>query len=267
MPSVIRAARSANDTVKSVAQGRIRTAENLHEPAHSFRRGGGAAIRLAAITDEFSPDLEVALTAMSSIGMTGVELRVIGGKNIVDLDRRRGRARINEAVKARGMTVISIASPVLKCVLPEAPPPDSRLQQDIFGSAFTFEDQPRLARRALEIARMTGAGIVRVFSYWRTVEGPAACFDRGSPQSARRAGAPARGGGRGHRTRERSRVQYGDGMGKRSRPRRRRPSGFQPVWDPANALVLGDGRTRRATGSSRTIASSTFMPRIAGCTT
>ena len=43
------------------------------------------AIRLAAITDEFSNDLPTALDAMAAIGMTGVELRVIGGKNIIDL--------------------------------------------------------------------------------------------------------------------------------------------------------------------------------------
>ena len=31
-------------------------------------------LRIAAITDEFSPDLETALDAMQPIGMTGVEL-------------------------------------------------------------------------------------------------------------------------------------------------------------------------------------------------
>ena len=41
--------------------------------------------RIAAITDEFSPDLSVALQAMKPIGMTGAELRVVGGKNIMDL--------------------------------------------------------------------------------------------------------------------------------------------------------------------------------------
>jgi L-ribulose-5-phosphate 3-epimerase len=199
--------------------------------------GDGDAIRLAAITDEFSPNLEVALTAMSSIGMTGVELRVIGGKNIVDVDDAEV-AQINEAVKARGMNVISIASPVLKCVLPDAPPPDSRLQQDIFGSAFTFEDQPRLARRALEIARMTGAGIVRVFSYWRTVE-PAECFDRvasaleGLARLAENEGvvigleneAACNVGTASETARVLAAVDH---------------PGLKALWDPANALILGE---------------------------
>jgi hypothetical protein len=41
--------------------------------------------RIAAITDEFSPDLETAVRSMAEIGMTGAELRTLSGKNIVDL--------------------------------------------------------------------------------------------------------------------------------------------------------------------------------------
>jgi sugar phosphate isomerase/epimerase len=132
-------------------------------------------IRLAAITDEFSPDLDEALDAMVSVGMAGVELRTIGGRNIVDLDDA-SIDRICENVSARGMTVVSIASPVLKCVLPGGPSLDTRFQQDAFASRHTYDDQPRLTERAFEIAARTGARIIRVFSYWRTVE-PDRVFD------------------------------------------------------------------------------------------
>jgi sugar phosphate isomerase/epimerase len=54
---------------------------------------------------------------------------------------------------------------------------DARFQQDVFAASYTFEDQPRLTDRAIEIAERTGAGIVRVFSYWRSVR-PEMCFDR-----------------------------------------------------------------------------------------
>src|SRR4051812_38777784 len=111
---------------------------------------------IGAITDEFSPDLDVALPAMSESGMTFAELRVIGGRNIIDLtDSEIAAARAT--VERHGMTVLSIASPVLKCVLPGGPPLDERVQQDVFGSAYTFDDQPRLADRALDIASRTGA--------------------------------------------------------------------------------------------------------------
>ena len=132
---------------------------------------------IGAITDEFSPDnLDRALAAMADLGMTFVELRVVAGKNIIDhsdaeIDTVRAKA------EARGMRVLSIASPVLKCTLPDAPPVAAHIQQDMFGSAAGFDDQPRLARRALEIAERAGARIVRVFSYWRTID-PEACFDR-----------------------------------------------------------------------------------------
>ena len=36
---------------------------------------------IAAITDEFSLDLDTALDAMAKIGMTGAELRLIGDRN------------------------------------------------------------------------------------------------------------------------------------------------------------------------------------------
>jgi L-ribulose-5-phosphate 3-epimerase len=131
---------------------------------------------IAAITDEFSPDIVAAVRAMSEIGMTAAELRVVFGKNIIDLtDEELDRAK--QIVAGRAMNIVSIASPLLKCVLPNAPEVDSRFQQDIFASKHTFEDQPRLTERAFEIAQRMGARIVRVFSYWRTVR-PEECFDR-----------------------------------------------------------------------------------------
>jgi L-ribulose-5-phosphate 3-epimerase len=130
---------------------------------------------IAAITDEYTPDLEKALDAMKPIGMTGAELRVLWGRNIMDLSDGEIR-RAKDLCDARGMAIVSIASPLLKCVLPGAPEVDTRFQQDVFASKHTYEDQPRLAERAFEIARLTGAGIIRVFSYWRTVQ-PEKCFD------------------------------------------------------------------------------------------
>jgi sugar phosphate isomerase/epimerase len=135
-----------------------------------------AQFRIAAITDEFSPDLKTALGSMAESGMTGVELRMLFGKNVIDLtDDELDRAIA--MVRAHGMEIISIASPLLKCVLPDAPEVDARFQQDMFASKHTFADQPRLAARAFEIADRTGARIIRVFSYWRTVR-PEECFSR-----------------------------------------------------------------------------------------
>jgi sugar phosphate isomerase/epimerase len=132
-------------------------------------------IPIAAITDEFSADLAAALDAMVEIGMTGAELRVIWDKNILNLDDEE-LARARDLIQARNLKVISIASPLLKCVLPGAPDVDTRFQHDVFASKHTFEDQPRLAERAFAIAKFFGAEVVRVFSYWRTVQ-PERCFE------------------------------------------------------------------------------------------
>jgi sugar phosphate isomerase/epimerase len=134
------------------------------------------SIQIGAITDEFSPDLALATEAMRAIGMKGAELRMVNGKNIIDLTD----AELDSAlaiVRGAGLEVVSIASPLLKCTLPDAPPIDERFQQDVFAAKHSFEDQPRLAQRAFEIAKRSGAKIVRVFSYWRVTD-PSAVFER-----------------------------------------------------------------------------------------
>lgn len=132
-------------------------------------------IPIAAITDEFSSDLDTALEYMQEIGMAAAELRVVFGKNMMDLNE--DELNLTRAIlRQRGFEVISIASPLLKCTLPGAPPVDSRFQKDVFASKHTYEDQPRLAEHAFAVAKKFGAKIVRVFSYWRTID-PAACLD------------------------------------------------------------------------------------------
>jgi L-ribulose-5-phosphate 3-epimerase len=129
----------------------------------------------AAITDEFSPDLGTAMAAMIPIGITGAELRVVFGKNIMDLDADTLKYA-KDRLASKKITVMSIASPLLKCVLDGGPAVDTRFQQDVFASKHTFADQPRLADQAFAIAKHFNAKIVRVFSYWRTVD-TAACFE------------------------------------------------------------------------------------------
>jgi sugar phosphate isomerase/epimerase len=133
-------------------------------------------MRLGAITDEFSPDLDIAAPAMSAAGLETAELRVLWGRNILDV----GDDDLDRALRILdkyGLVVDSIASPLLKCTLPDAPEIDQRFQQDVFASRHTFADQPRLTERAFAVAKRSGAKIIRVFSFWRTVQ-PEAVFDR-----------------------------------------------------------------------------------------
>ena len=133
-------------------------------------------MKIGAITDEFSPDIAIAVAAMRELGMKGAELRMVNGKNVIDLTDAELDAAL-AIVRGAGLEVIAIASPLLKCTLPDAPPIDERFQQDVFAAKHSFEDQPRLSQRAFEIAKRSGAKIVRVFSYWRVIN-PAAVFER-----------------------------------------------------------------------------------------
>lgn len=195
-------------------------------------------IPIGAITDEFSTDdLGVALDAMAEIGMTGAELRVVGGRNIIDLsDAEVADAR--RLVEARGMTVVSIASPLLKCVLPDGPPIDARFQQDVFGSAYTFADQPRLAARALDIAALAGASLIRVFSGWRTVDPPRLHGQIAAALTALADQALARGLVIGLEN------EHACNVGTGAEAARMLAAVDHPalklIWDPANASILGE---------------------------
>jgi sugar phosphate isomerase/epimerase len=194
-------------------------------------------IRLAAITDEFSPDVEAALDAMSSVGMTGVELRTVEGRNIVDLDDAAIDG-VCRQVEARGMTVVSIASPILKCVLPGGPAIDTRFQQDAFASRHTYGDQPRLTERAFQIADRTGARIIRVFSYWRTVD-PDRVFDDVVVALRRLADAAApRGITIGLENEHACNIATGEETARVMAAIDHPALGV--IWDPANALVAGE---------------------------
>ena len=195
------------------------------------------SIPIAGITDEFSFDLDTALDAMAQVGMTGAELRLIGDRNIIDFSDNE-IAGVRERVEQRGMKVLSIASPVLKCVLPDAPPLDQRFQQDVFGSAYTIADQPRLSKRAFEIAEQSGARIIRVFSYWRT-SAPEQCLGR--IISALRDLAD-RAADRGliigleneHACNVATGAEAGRVLAALDHP------ALKSIWDPANASILGE---------------------------
>ena len=192
---------------------------------------------LAAITDEFSQDLETAIRTMAELGMTGAELRMLLGKNIIDLNDAEV-AQASEIVSRHGLEIVSIASPLLKCILPNSPEVDARFQQDVFAAAHTFEDQPRLADRALEIAERTGARIVRVFSYWRTVR-PEACFERIARALEHLAGQAAL-HGRTIGLENEHACNIATGAETARLLEAVAHPNLKVVWDPANAYVSGE---------------------------
>jgi sugar phosphate isomerase/epimerase len=135
-----------------------------------------AQFPVCIITDEFSQDFELVCSTARELGVAALEVRTIWNKNIADMSDDEVD-EVQRLAKAARLPIVSIASPVLKCTLPGGGDIDHRFEHDAFHAAHTFDDQPRILKRSLAIAGKLGASIVRVFSFWRTVD-PASNQDR-----------------------------------------------------------------------------------------
>ena len=123
-------------------------------------------MRLSVITDEISQDLERALEVCEDLGLTTVELRVVGGANIVSHDQS-SLQRIKSTLEAGGFDVCAISSPFLKCHLYGDGVPQGATH---FASPTSREEQWDVLERSLSVARLLGAPVVRAFSFWRVSE-------------------------------------------------------------------------------------------------
>ena len=117
-------------------------------------------------------------------------------------------------------------------------PLDDRLARDVFGSPFGFDDQPRLAERAFEVAQRLGVRLIRVFSYWRTTN-PETSVDaiasalRALAEQAQRHGVISV-------WRMGTACNVGTGQELARMLSIVNHPALQAIWDPANALILGE---------------------------
>lgn len=128
-----------------------------------------ASFPVAVITDEFTQDFERICKTAVELEIPALEVRTVWDKNVVDLtdDQVRDLKRLADD---HGRTICGLASPVYKCVHPAGAAIDERFHQDAFKATHGFDDQIDILKRALEIAGMLEAPMIRVFSFWRTVE-------------------------------------------------------------------------------------------------
>ena len=144
-------------------------------------------MRLCVITDEISQDLAHALDVCEDEGVGTVELRAVGGANVVSHDDD-SLEEIRALLKRRGFRVGAIASPFLKCHLYGDGAPEGATH---FAAPASREEQWAILERSFEVARLFGARIVRSFSFWR-VPDPSGVRDEVAgviSEAARRTGA------------------------------------------------------------------------------
>ena len=123
-------------------------------------------MRLSVITDEISQDLDYALEVCEDLEVRTVELRAIGGANVVSHDQS-SLQRVKTALEDKNFDVCAISSPFLKCHLYGNGTPRGALD---FASPASREEQRDVLERAVNIARLLGAPVVRAFSFWRVPE-------------------------------------------------------------------------------------------------
>jgi sugar phosphate isomerase/epimerase len=95
-----------------------------------------------------------------------IELRGMWNKNMLKLDANEiaEARRILEKYKLR---VTDIASPLFKVDWPGAPQSKFSPKRDQFNADFTFEQQPEVLERSIELAKAFQTDRVRLFDFWR----------------------------------------------------------------------------------------------------
>lgn len=118
------------------------------------------AIEFSVITDEVSPDLDVALRFAASEGLSTVDVRSVGGVNVLSLERARQTA-IARDIRAAGFRVGCFATPLLKW-------PARGRASDAAGDQFGFDARGRTTAElyddAFAAAEILGTRNLRIFS-------------------------------------------------------------------------------------------------------
>jgi len=110
-------------------------------------------LKLAAFADEISPDLDEQISVCQANGVTHFELRGVNKINVMDFDPAL-RQEVKSKLKAAGMGVISIGSPIGKVKI-----------NDSWQAHF---DRFKVA---VELAEFFEAPFIRIFSYYPPEKG------------------------------------------------------------------------------------------------
>lgn len=125
-----------------------------------------STFKLSVFTDEITHDFGRAVeVASKEFGLGYVELRILWGKNIMALDAKE-IAEARRLLERSRLRVTSIAGPLFKVDWPGAPV-SKFSPREKFAADFTFEQQPEVLERGLELARAFNTDHLRCFDFWR----------------------------------------------------------------------------------------------------
>jgi 3-dehydroshikimate dehydratase len=105
-------------------------------------------VKLSGFADEISPDLEVQLDTLESLGIRHLELRGVWDKNVLDLTDRE-LAQVKEELDRRGMGVSAIGSPIGKV----------SIESD-------FAEYKARVQHAIDVANRMASPYIRMFSFY-----------------------------------------------------------------------------------------------------
>lgn len=105
-------------------------------------------IKLSGFADEVYVDFKQQLDFFSSIGLNFIELRLVNGKNILDLSKEE-LSEVKKRMEDKGIGISAIASPIGK-----------------YGIDQPFEPHFDRFKHAVEVASYLNANLIRIFSYY-----------------------------------------------------------------------------------------------------
>lgn len=123
--------------------------------------------RVAVITDEITQDFDHACAiAANEFGMEWVEIRGLWNKNILNLNAKE-IAEAQGILAHHDLRVTDIGSPLFKVDWPGAPTSKFSPKRDQFSADFTYEQQPEVLAKCIEMAKAFKTDRVRGFDFWR----------------------------------------------------------------------------------------------------
>ena len=118
-------------------------------------------LTLCLITDEVSPSLDEGIAFARAEGLDTVDLRVVDGRNVLDLSRDE-LADAARRLRGAGLAVSCICTPLLKW---SPPGRTAQVKGDQFGFELGDRAPSTVYRQAFEATEALGARNLRIFSY------------------------------------------------------------------------------------------------------